>query len=675
MGCMNHPFLRRHLDTLLALALAVTVFGVYLHTLCPTLYWGDCGELATVVSILGIPHPTGYPLYCLLGKAWTLLLPVGSLVWRLNVLSAVFGALAVACCYGFARAAGLPRPLALTAGGLLAFSSTFWQQALITETYTLAAFFTSLLLFLAVRWRARGCRSGDLRMLALAYGFALTSHQSNTLFLPGFVAFVLWSAPALRRWKDREVSQEWAKTLGSGALPLLTYLYLPLRARTHPAYNWGDPETLSALYYHVTGRLFAPLMFHQKPEFVLDRLAAWSQNLPMEFSWLLVTAAAVGLALFWRRRADRPLALLLTWMFVADLGFVVNYAIYNGYIYFIPSYIVMSVCAGRGLLGLWHALEPRLEQGRRPVFAALGVVCALALVPVQAIGHRGVSLSGNWTCEDYGRNLLASVPPHGILIENGDNTAAPVILYLQIVQGVRPDVVLVRRDLLSGIYDSHSHSWANFWYFDDLKRRYPHVQALYPAQGISAPQASAEDPLRRIIRDAAVRGVPVGILDPAGGPAWFCDLPLIADDDGRRVRLDIYLNRHYDTSLVGMVTRVYGRGRRPAAPALHAETERIWQSYSLRGVFDGKLQSDRFLLLLALNYGNGTLARADLAYSQGDYAVAEASYTDVLSLFACDAATQGLQRCALARHRNANVVSARNSPLAPGILTKEKTTQ
>jgi len=672
---VNNLFLRRHLDTLLALALAAAVLGVYLRTLCPTLYWGDCGELATVVATLGIPHPTGYPLYCLLGKAWTLLLPIGSLVWRLNVLSAVFAALAVACCYGFARAAALPRPLALAAGGLLAFSSTFWQQALITETYTLAAFFTCLLLFLASRWRVRGCRAGDLRLLALGYGFALTSHQTNTLFLPGFVAFVLWSAPALRRWKDPAVRNEWAKTLTLGTLPLLTYLYLPLRARTHPAYNWGDPETLYSFYYHVTGRAFTSLMFHQRPEFVLDRLAAWGQNLPMEFPWLLTAAAALGLALFWRQQAERPLALLLTWVLVADLGFVVNYAIYNGYIYFIPSYIVMGVCAGRGLLGLCHVLEPRLEPGRRPVFAALGAACALALVPVQAVGHRSAGLSGNWTCEDYGRNLLASVPPNGILVENGDNTAAPVILYLQIVEHVRPDVVLVRRDLLSGIYDRRSHSWAGFWCLKDLKRRYPRVQALYPPQGVSAPQALTEDPLRRIIGDAAAHDVPLCVLAPAGGPAWFCDLPLLADDDGKQVRLDAYLDRHYDTALVGMVTRVYGRGRRPVPPALQAETERVWHSYSLRGVFDGKLQSDRYLLLLALNYGNASLARANLAYGQGDYAVAETSYANVLSLFTCDAATQGLQRCARARRRGAQVLSAHNSPPDISTFTKEKIPQ
>ena len=655
---MNHPLLRRHLDTLLALALAAGVFGVYLRTLCPTLYWGDCGELATVAVTLGVPHPTGYPLYCLLGKAWTLLLPLGSRVWRLNVLSAVLGALAVAYCYGFARAAGLPRPLALTAGGLLAFSSTFWQQALITETYTLAAFFTCLLLFLAARWRARGCHRNDLRLLALAYGFTLTSHQTNTLFLPGFVAFVLWSAPTLRCWKDCAVRKEWAKTLGLGALPLLTYLYLPLRARTHPAYNWGDVETPFAFFYHITGRAFALLMFHQTLPEVLDRLLAWAWNLRMEFSWPLTVLTVLGLGLFWVRRTERPVALLLTWIFATDIAFVVNYAIYNGYIYYIPSYIVMSICIGRGLLGAWHILEPHLTTERRSALSALAALCALALVPIQAVGHHNVSLRGNWTCYDYGRNLLASVPPHGILIENGDDTAACAVTYLQVVEGHRPDVTVIRRALLGGIYDPHYLAWANAWYLDDLERRYPRVRDLYPVQGVSAAQALAEDPLRRIIRNATVRDGAVCVLAPAGGPVWFNNLPSFTDDDGKPVSLSAYLARHYDTSHVGLVTRVYRHGRRPTAPALQAETERVWRSYSLRGVFDGKLQDDRFLILLALNYGNGSLARAGLAYHQGNYRVAEDSYSRVLSLFACDAATQGLERCTQDCGRDAHILSA-----------------
>ena len=517
---MNHPFLRRHCDNLLALALFAVVLAVDLRTLCPTLYWGDCGEMATVVATLGIPHPTGYPLYCLLGKLWTLIFPVGSIVWRLNVLSAVLGAGASACLYGAARATGLPKPLAWMTGGLLAFSFTFWQQSLITETYTLAAFWTCLLLFLTMRWRAQGCRTGGLRLTALAYGFALTCHQTNTLFLPGFLLFIFWSAPRLLGLRDRMVRAEWLRTLGIGALPLLTYLYLPLRARAHPAYNWGDPETPFAFYYHVTGRVYADAMFHESLREMWGRLWAYGSDLRLEFSWPIVGLAFLGLLRLWRRREERPLAALLCWVFAADIGFVLNYGIYNGYIYCIPSYIVLSLWAGQGMMALWETLEPRLEPVKRPAFAAFAALMALSLVPLQALAHRQrVDLSGNWTCEDYGRNLLASVPPHGILVDSADDTAVASMTYLQMVEGVRPDVTVVRRSVLGAIYDTNYHEWANFWYLDMLKRSYPRIRELYPAQGITIPQAIQQDPMRHLLRDAVDHHTPVCALSPGGGPS------------------------------------------------------------------------------------------------------------------------------------------------------------
>ena len=646
---LEHPFLRRHTDTLLAFVLATTVFCVYLRTLCPTLYWGDCGELATVAATLGIPHPTGYPLYCILGKAWTLLLPVGSIIWRMNVFSAVCGSLAVACLYGAARAMRLPRSLALMAGGLLAFSFTFWQQCLVTETYTLAAFWTCGLIYLASRWRARGYHSHDLRMLAVGYGFALTCHQTNTLFLPGFLTFVLWSEPRLLRLREPHVRMEWAKTLGLGLLPLLIYLYLPIRARMHPAYNWGDVETPFAFYYHVTGRAYSESMFHMSLREVWGQLQFYANNMHLEFFWPVVAIAGFGLVYLWRAGKERPLAFLLTWIFVADIGFVINYGIYNGYIYYIPSYIVLSVWTAWGAFGLWETFAPRLEPAKRPAFAAFAALAAFSLVPMQAWAHRSVDLSGNWTCYDYGRNLLASVPPHGLLIESADDTATASALYLQTIESIRPDVTVVRRCILGGIYDTRYQNWTNFWYVDDLKRSYPRVRALYPGRGISVLEAVTQDPMRRIIRDAVLHGTPVCVLAPGGVPKWFCMNPLFTGDDGKEISFGDYLNQHYDLAAVGMVSRVYPKGKRPSEAALYAETERVWHTYSLRGVFGGRLQDDRFLTLLALNYGGAAMTRAQLAEKQGDYATAKRSYTDVLTLFTSDDAVRGLEHCGQAR--------------------------
>src|SRR6185436_1600901 len=129
---------------------AVAVFVVYAAGACPTIFVGDSGELVTAVHVLGIPHPTGYPLYVLLGKLWTVILPFGSIAWRMSLFSAA--AAAVACGLLCGLVSILIRPSsrtgdssgvipAVTAALTLAFSATFWGEANIQRVYALGALF------------------------------------------------------------------------------------------------------------------------------------------------------------------------------------------------------------------------------------------------------------------------------------------------------------------------------------------------------------------------------------------------------------------------------------------------------------------------------------------------------------------------------------------------------
>ncbi|NJL71573.1 MAG: DUF2723 domain-containing protein [Candidatus Competibacteraceae bacterium] len=77
-------------------------FAVYWFTLAPTVSGEDSGELIIAAHTLGVAHPSGYPLWCLLGKLFTFI-PFGSIAWRVNLLSAVFGALTVGLLYGLVR--------------------------------------------------------------------------------------------------------------------------------------------------------------------------------------------------------------------------------------------------------------------------------------------------------------------------------------------------------------------------------------------------------------------------------------------------------------------------------------------------------------------------------------------------------------------------------------------
>jgi len=55
---------------------AVALFVVYVAGLIPTVVDQDSGELVSACHVLGIAHPTGYPLWVMLGRVFDLL-PVG----------------------------------------------------------------------------------------------------------------------------------------------------------------------------------------------------------------------------------------------------------------------------------------------------------------------------------------------------------------------------------------------------------------------------------------------------------------------------------------------------------------------------------------------------------------------------------------------------------------------
>ncbi|MDY7041189.1 MAG: DUF2723 domain-containing protein, partial [Chloroflexota bacterium] len=133
----------RWADVLLPTILALGTFALYLRTLSPTIGQADSFEFQVVAYTLGVAHPTGYPLYILLGKLFTLL-PVGDVAYRVNLTSPIFASLAVTFLYLFVHRLMRSRWAALCAALTFAFARTLWSQAAIAEVYTLNAFFVAL---------------------------------------------------------------------------------------------------------------------------------------------------------------------------------------------------------------------------------------------------------------------------------------------------------------------------------------------------------------------------------------------------------------------------------------------------------------------------------------------------------------------------------------------------
>ncbi len=246
-GTLNNTlsFRPNLLITLLTFSIS---FAVYLFTLSPTVGLEDSGEFIAAVASLGVAHPSGYPLYVVLGKLYTLLIPFGDIAWRVNLFSAFCASLTVSLlslllinilstlflrqpnkgglidgknppqpaqawspdaiggCAG--EAERVPPPggttrifstssptafISLTAASLslfFAFSPVFWSQAVIAEVYTLNA--ALLIGTLILLWRYAQIPSrATLFSFAFLYGLSITNHQMMGLLAPVFLVFIL----------------------------------------------------------------------------------------------------------------------------------------------------------------------------------------------------------------------------------------------------------------------------------------------------------------------------------------------------------------------------------------------------------------------------------------------------------------------------------------------------
>ena len=80
--------------TAIAVLLFFATLILYLSSICPNMYWRDAAEFQAVAFQLGIAHPAGSPLYALVAKVFTFL-PFGSIAFKVNLVSAFFGALLI----------------------------------------------------------------------------------------------------------------------------------------------------------------------------------------------------------------------------------------------------------------------------------------------------------------------------------------------------------------------------------------------------------------------------------------------------------------------------------------------------------------------------------------------------------------------------------------------------
>ncbi len=157
----------------LPVAAGTAALGVYAATLAPTVSILDSPELSAAAITLGVPHPTGYPLFMLLGHAWSQtigLLAGGDPAWRLNLLTAVTAAVAVGVIAAVSRRLSGRASCGWLAAGVFGFSPGFFAQANVVEVYALHIAFSAAILWLWLRFEETVTAGDDPRVWLFTSG-------------------------------------------------------------------------------------------------------------------------------------------------------------------------------------------------------------------------------------------------------------------------------------------------------------------------------------------------------------------------------------------------------------------------------------------------------------------------------------------------------------------------
>ena len=494
-----------------AAVVGLVVLGLYALTLAPTTAMWDASEYITAAYTLGIPHPPGNPLFVLLGRVATLLVPIGSIAVRVNLLAAASSAMAAAIWFLVAERVlaqwfelRWPRITGAALAALLSATAfTVWNQSVVNEkVYTVSLAFFAVVSWLTVLW----CddpdgRRADRLLVLIAYliGLGYANHPAGFLVAPAVGVAVLARRPrTLLRWK-LIVAALVALVLG-----LTPFAVETIRAAHHPALNEGEPTGcttsigVSCTFSKTTvDRLMDNInrVQYGKPDLSV-RQAPFSAQLGMwwlYFKWqwlrdvhgdqqgLQAALALVFLALgiaggvaHWRH--DRasfwffgPLIFTVTFVLVYYMNFKygasqdpdlagVEREVRDRDYFYLWSYSAWSVWAALGLAALWRMLADRVSAGDARRWATSAPVLLLGVMPL--IGNwRQASRAGETVTREWAHDMLNSIEPYGILITLGDNDTFP-LWYAQEVEGVRRDVTVAVTSLLN-----------TDWYIRGLVRR------------------------------------------------------------------------------------------------------------------------------------------------------------------------------------------------------------
>ena len=409
----------------------ISSFLYFLSQLAPTVVYGDSAEFVIGAYKLTIVHSSGYPLYLLLGKLFTFI-PIGDIGYRVNLMSAFFGALTSSFVFLIILDLVQSFFVSLISTFTLTFSFTFSFLSTIAEVYTLNSLFLAILIYILMQWKKKEEKK-FLFLFSFFLGLSLTNHLTILLFFPSFLIYFL-----LEKSRISLKISDFEKTIAFFILGLLPYLYIPIVSFTSTeTIFWQKIKSLRELLLFVSGSPFKVLLLNQSLLEFLNSILKFLVFLLFQFPGLATIFGVIGFLEC--RKNKKEESILFSVIFFFLFLFVINYKIGDIYHFYLPCYLIFSIWVGFGIMWLWKRTP---EEKKFRILFALTILLMFIFYPLTyKIVDISVRSYKSFYFLDTSRMGLISTEKDSVII--CDWSYATLFRYWQMIYKIRRDVIVV----------------------------------------------------------------------------------------------------------------------------------------------------------------------------------------------------------------------------------------
>lgn len=471
------------------LFILIYVAPIYLFTLGRTVGKADSFEFQVVIPQLEIAHPTGYPLYIMLTKLFTLI-PIGGMAWRVNVITAVYALAAVVLLYEFMSRLIGRRMVSILTAVLFALTPTFWSQAVAAEVYTLNSLIViaALLLMQQLIVNNEQLTINNRLPIALAavLGLGLTNHLTTVILLPP--AFItLFFARKTISFRPKQL----LFLLLAFLAPLLLYAYLPIRWQALHGEPMGAARFVD---WVIAGRFRGAL---QLQAWLRDptRYAVVGRLFLAEWTAFYLLLGAIGFAFLARIRWKT--AVILAPVFAGYSFYALNYYVPDLAVFLIPAQLIIAISVGLFLALLHHKQLPAPLSTLLMTAAVLPFFVRAGLTTWPQVDQSHDDGLTRW-----GEAVLALPLAQNSAILADSEKIAP-LYYLQRAEGIRPDLdIVVLPDEAAYRAELDARLAANQDVY--LARYLPNLQSVYYLRAMGPLTAVSTRPLTTLPAEATL---------------------------------------------------------------------------------------------------------------------------------------------------------------------------